>query len=139
MEKFALYVMMESYCLYSYHVTGENNYRKELLKIYDDMLRAGDYKTNEKEYFNISLFRNMVIISFELDEFKWLNNLISGYSDQLHPDSKEDTKNVSMALLHLGNTRYEEALDYITKVKSDSLQKVKLKMASEKKPKTRNP
>ena len=30
MEKFALYVMMESYCLYSYHVTGENNYRKEL-------------------------------------------------------------------------------------------------------------
>ncbi|MBX7043265.1 MAG: hypothetical protein K1X85_10205 [Ignavibacteria bacterium] len=110
-EKYVLWNILLTYC-------GINRLgSQEVFQIHKHILEKEIYKLPESENFHIVLFRNIVITSSSIGEYKWLEEFIDKYSGELHEYHRENMKAYSMAYLHFARAEYEEALGYILKIK----------------------
>ena len=92
---------------------------KEIFQIYKHILEQGIYKKSEKEDFHIVLFRNIIVNSYFLDEYDWMENFINKHSAELHSDHRIDMRSYSLAYLNFAKGKFETALEYILEIKYD--------------------
>ncbi len=110
------YVVLQHYCLEKYH-TGRPGFLSELMDIYRLMLKKGMFVATRDGYFNHHEFKNIVNFSLKNKEYAWAEKFIEEYKDGLPPDQKDDTYNYSLSRLFFEKGNYEEALNYLAKVK----------------------
>lgn len=116
----ALFGRAENYVLWNILLTycGVNRMgSKEVFGIHKHILENGIYKLSDKENIHIVLFRNIVLNASAEGEYKWLEEFIEKYSDDLHDNHRENMKAYSMAYLHFAKSEFERALEYILKIK----------------------
>ncbi len=117
MEKFILWNLIETYCASQLSNNHTNEMTRELFEVYKTMLDKGAYKPVPRESFKITLFRNIAVKAFELNEFEWLENFVKKYSEELLPRHKADMENYCQSMIEFGRKNYEDALESIMKVK----------------------
>lgn len=126
MERFAFYIMMETYCQIRRAATS--SFERELFQIYNEMLESDTYKVGENEKFNLVLFRNMVLLSASLGELEWLGKFIDKYSAELHENHQQYMKSFSLAIVNFEKGNFEKALELLIIIKSELfLYKIDLK------------
>lgn len=110
-ENYVLWNILLTYC-------GINRMNsQEVFGIHKHILENGIYKLSDNEDFHIVLFRNIVLNASATGEYKWLEQFIEKYSDDLHDNHRENMKAYSMAYLHFAKAEFERALEYILKIK----------------------
>lgn len=110
-ENYVLWNILLTYC-------GINRLdSKEVFGIHKHILENGIYKLSDNEDFHIVLFRNIVLNASATGEYKWLEQFIEEYTDDLHDNHRENMKAYSMAYLHFAKAEFENALEYILKIK----------------------
>lgn len=92
-------------------------------KYYNDAFRINEYfdKLNlynqSSESISISLYRDVFGVALMVKEFDWAQKFIERYSDFLEEGSKENEKNYSLGRLLFQQKKYEESIEYLSKVK----------------------
>lgn len=92
-------------------------------KFYNDAFRINQYfdKLNlynqSSERIAISLYRDVFGVALMVKEFDWAQKFIERYSDFLEEASKENEKNFSLGRLLFQQKKYEESIEYLSKVK----------------------
>lgn len=110
-ENYVLWNILLTYC-------GVNRMdSKEVFGIHKHILENGIYKLSDKEDFHIVLFRNIVLNASATGEYKWLEQFIEKYSDDLHDNHRGNMRAYSMAYLHFAKAEFEKALESILKIK----------------------
>lgn len=118
-EKYVYYSILANYGYLVFTDPEDRKYKKEIVGVYDTMLKTGVYKYSEKDYFQIGLFRTMLIQARVSKEYKWMKDLIDNYSDELHPDYRENMKYYSMGQYYFTIGEFGKALENLILVKSD--------------------
>ncbi|MBS1494851.1 MAG: hypothetical protein JST55_15160 [Bacteroidetes bacterium] len=93
-------------------------------KHYEDAFRVCDYFFKQKIYPNTlepyiakSLVRDVFGVALVLKKFDWAENFINEVWHYMDEDSREDEMNYSMGRLKFQTKKYEESLEYLSKVK----------------------
>ncbi|MEO8664669.1 MAG: hypothetical protein ABI462_04155 [Ignavibacteria bacterium] len=119
-EHSSLFGQPENYALWNTLLTYSNlNHlgRRENLELCKHMLDNKIHKPLPSENFHIVLFRNIVLLGSQTDEFDWLEKFIEQYSPELHENHRESMKVYSLAHLSFARSDFEKALEYILKIK----------------------
>lgn len=90
---------------------------KETFQLYKYILENGIHKLSQKEDFHVVLFRNIVIDTSSIMEYKWLEEFINKYAGELNENHRENMRAYSMAYLHFARSEFEKALENILKIK----------------------
>lgn len=110
-ENYVLWNILLTYC-------GINKLgARETFLLYRHILENGFYKLSQKEDFHIVLFRNIVIDTSSIFEYKWLEEFINKYSEELNENHRENMRAYSMAYLLFARSEFEKALENIMKIK----------------------
>jgi len=117
-EKYMLFSDMVTYCIEKDR-QKPGSFIEEEFSLYKDMIRNNAYSWSENEYMQIVTFRNIMITSLELQEYRWLESFTENYSDRLKPEYRDNMKNLVLANIRYAERRFEEALAFIQKVKYD--------------------
>lgn len=115
-EKFAIAVIMESYCAKNYDGTGKDIYSAEQFELYKYMIDNKIYKVTGDESFNTILFRNMINCAFRNKQFDWLKMLSDKYSDELLPNHRSNMRNYIDALISLHGKDFTKTLNHINQI-----------------------
>ena len=116
-----LYFRLVSYCITKTQNSEffNSRFEHEIFSIYKSILEHKYYKTETNKYLPVDLFRNIVIQSIRLKEHGWLENFVTSYGSQLHPDRKKDIINYSYAMLYFERNAFDESLAYLSRVKME--------------------
>lgn len=92
-------------------------------KFYNDAFKISKYfdKLNlfneSSERIAISLYRDVFGVALMVKEFDWAQKFIEHYSDFLEEGSMENERNYSLGRLLFQQKKYEESIEYLSKVK----------------------
>ncbi len=114
-EKYNLYRTLES-CCWEKVRSGDKSFGNKLFEIYKYILKEGLNKYEDKSYFRIDYFRNMVINGLNIKEFEWTEKFIIQYVNELAPEHRENMYNFCAALIHFEKGNFEKSLEFITNV-----------------------
>lgn len=116
-----LYTRLASYCIVKNQVIHDKNayFDRELFAILEMTLAKKFYETETNKYLPADVFRNMLLIALKLNKIKWTEDLISDYSNKLHPQNRTDIVNFSYGMLYFEKGAYDTALRYLGRVKLD--------------------
>lgn len=117
-EKYMMYGIATGYCNEKVSL-GDRRYRKEIVLLYKKMLKLGVYKYSPKDYFQVSLFRSMLIDARVNGEFEWMKELINNYSHELNPDYKDSMISYAYGQYFYAIGEFGKALESLIKLKSD--------------------
>ena len=117
--KYNLFTCLQNACI-RLQAVNEEKYSRMLLEVYSDQLKAGLYSESEGSPLSQNIFRNIIINALKLSEYDWTEQFIKQYIQKLPAGSKENMYNFSYSLLNFEKRNFENALNYIIKVKYDT-------------------
>jgi hypothetical protein len=117
--KYNLFLCAENACV-RLQAVNEEKYSRMLLELYSDQLEAGLYNEREGSPLAQDIFRNIVVSALKLKEYERTEKFIKKYISELPQASKENMYNFSYSLLYFERRKFEEALNYVIKVKYDT-------------------
>lgn len=100
---------------------GDNSHNKEYLDFLLEMLKFNVLSHKEKDFINLNLYRNILILCTMLKETEILKKFISKYTGFVAPESRDTILAYSNSHLYsiLGN--YEKALELCSKIEFNNL------------------
>lgn len=116
--KYILYINLSTFCAFKIE-KGKLDFRRELFSLYDRMLKEDFYVFAENGYFDLNLWRQILLSAVLLKKYDWSHKFIERYSGALSPETKNDTVNLSYSRLLIAEGHYEQALEYISNINSD--------------------
>ncbi|MCC6724376.1 MAG: hypothetical protein IT258_07685 [Saprospiraceae bacterium] len=90
---------------------GEGEYYSEVLKLYKLGLEQKVLVQDEK--MSDSTFINIVTTGSRLKEFDWTNQFIRVYESNLPPNSRAETRTLSLGIWHFHQSEYSQAIDLL--------------------------
>lgn len=118
-DKYMLYSICTAFCDRMVTDKGILKFKIDQFDVYKSMLGLGVYKYSSQDFFQISLFRAMLISARVNKELDWMKDLIDNYSKELNPDFKETMKFYSLGQYYFAIGENEKALESLIRVKSD--------------------
>lgn len=118
-EKYFFFGMAAGYCHDIRRGKIGLKNKREIFEIYDIMLKLKVYKFSDKDFFQPGLFRSMLIEARICKEYGWMKDLIDNYSDELHPDYKDNVKLYAMGQYYFTIGENGKALESLITLKMD--------------------
>lgn len=115
-----LYSVMQVYYLNKID-SGDNSYNKEYLDVLLEMLRFNVLSHKEKNFINLNLYRNILILCSMLKETEILKKFISKYTNFVAPESRDTVLAYSNAHLYYLQGNYERTLELCSKIEFNNL------------------
>ncbi|RPI13943.1 MAG: hypothetical protein EHM58_17495 [Ignavibacteriae bacterium] len=100
------------------YVGGNDSYGPENTSIMKFMI-ARDIYPKENNYMSENTFINIVSNSLRERDYEWIENFIDKFSNKITPDRKANAYNYSLGMLYYWKKKYNTALEYLAKVKTD--------------------
>lgn len=98
---------------------GNLDFMKERFELHQVILENKLYGSSEKGgIFSEQLFINMVVVALQMKELKWCEKFIEQYEPHLDRENKEYPSLLCRSRLSFANGRYEDALMYLSKIRS---------------------
>ncbi len=116
--KYILYINLSTFCSFKIE-DGKIDFRKELFSLYERMLNENFYIFAENGYFDINLWRQILLTAVLLKKYEWSSDFIQRHKGSLSPETRSDTVNLSCSRLAFAQGDYERALEYISNINSD--------------------
>ncbi|HMS63783.1 MAG TPA: hypothetical protein PKD83_00865 [Ignavibacteria bacterium] len=118
-DKYMLYSISTAFCDRMINDKGNLEFKKESFEIYSSMIKLGVYKYTSHDYFQLSLFRAMLISARNNKQYEWMKDLIDNYSKELHPDHSENMKYYSLGQYYYAIDEFGKALESLVRLKPD--------------------
>jgi len=100
---------------------GENIYNKEYLNFLLEMLKLNVISHKQKDYINLNLYRNILILCTMLKETDILKKFISKYLNFVEINSRNSVSAYSYSHLNFLQGNFEKALEYCNKINFNDL------------------
>jgi hypothetical protein len=114
-DKKNIYSVMQVY--YANKIeSGEISYNRKMLDLLLEMLEYNVISHNKKNFINLNLYRNILILCFKLGETAKLKKFVSEYLQFVRAESRETISAYSSAHTNFMDGNYEEALVMCHKV-----------------------
>ncbi|MBL7129435.1 MAG: hypothetical protein ISS16_10705 [Ignavibacteria bacterium] len=128
-EKQFLSSSLVQYCLAKNRVIGlDSKYNKELLEIYELIVKNEYYKFSFSDNLPVGLFRNIVILGLRLKKYKWIDDFINNNRRKLHAEQRKNMYYYCHSKIYFERGMYRKALDNFSKIQlSSSTFKVDIK------------
>ncbi|HEY3250016.1 MAG TPA: hypothetical protein VGK25_02750 [Ignavibacteria bacterium] len=111
---FNFLVRLETSCI---HRTQKNkDFSRELFNIYKLKLKHNMYKFRPGPSFSIINFRNMLVVSLNLNEIKWAQDFVERYYKELPPEHRQWMYNFSLAKISFEKKDYDKTFQYLNKI-----------------------
>lgn len=88
-------------------------------EVFKKMLEQKAYSPAEEEYMSVLLYRNLINIALNLQEYDWFENFVTEFTPMLKPEFRENMKNLAMAKLYFDKGSFEESLESLSKIPYD--------------------
>lgn len=115
-EKLVFYRCMES-CLILKGGFSNSVFFRLLYDHYREMINKKIYSFDSEKYFNMNLFRNIVIIGCSVEELHWVEEFINRYIDLIVPEHRDNMLYLSKGFLEFKRKNYELTLEILSKIK----------------------
>ena len=116
--RYILYINLSTFCSFKIE-DGKLGFRGELFSLYERMAKEGFCIFAENGYFDINLWRQILLTAVLLKKYEWAENFIELHKHTLSPETRNDTVNLSHSRLCFSQKNYENALEYISNINSD--------------------
>ena len=113
-----VYINLENYCRRKIRA-GEIKFKREFFNILKLDLEKKIYKIDP--YMSQNFFKNILQNAAELKEFKWAENFIELYKNELHSNYRDAVYYYCKAFLEAEKNNFEKALEYLSQLKTDEL------------------
>ena len=114
-EKYRIFSELANYCVQK-SVKKNEEFKKEGLKIYQEMMANNAYSFSENEYMLVAVFRNIIQFCISVNEIKWFEYFIENYTDCLKPEYRKDLRHYSFAHLYFMKKDFEKSLVMISEI-----------------------
>ncbi len=98
--------------------TGKNEILKEVFKLYDMKLKLGLYSELKAIRYPATAFRDYIVVGLKLKKYKWVENFIKKYSQELPNEIRDAEINMAYTRLHMFREEYDIALQYLNEMKT---------------------
>lgn len=127
-EKSFHFSMLISYCIYKISSEKINTeFDTELFNLYETFLKGKYFIDNKSKYIEDDLFRNILLTALRIKKYKWVLKFIKIYSKYIHPDKKENLRNLSYAEFYYHSGVAESSskdlsrvFEYLKEIREDS-------------------
>ena len=92
----------------------------ELMILYKELLKNGYYKSEKCDFVTPILFRNILLSSLKLKEYKWIYSLIQHSEKYLHKKDVENVKKLSFAYYYFEMKDFRKTLVMLRDFKGSS-------------------
>jgi hypothetical protein len=117
-EKHNIYAFIENTCTLKINSGFEiQKNRLELFEIYNRRLNENIFTSKEDEYFDPTMFLNIVTGGIAVGEYDWTEKFISAHIHRLHPSNKMNLYYYSLAYLNFARRNFNKALENLVNVK----------------------
>lgn len=117
-EKYRIFSELANYCVQK-AVKKNEEFKREGLKVYQEMMENNAYSFSEKEYMLVAAFRNIIHFCISVNEINWFEFFIKNYTDCLKPEYRKDLRNYSYAHLYFMKKDFERSLVMISEINYD--------------------
>ncbi len=114
-ERFNLLVILESICV-NMLAAGKEGFYKNLMGIYEMMIRENLLAPNENDYIQTNLFRNIFYTAVILKRYEWAEDFIGRFSSKIHPEQKDSMFYYSRAMIYFEKKQFNRSLENISRV-----------------------
>lgn len=106
-------------------VVSQNNpakYNPITFEIINFGLKHKLYTPENEKFMDPYFYRLSVTTGIDLEEYTWVKNFIDDFTNELHPDNRENMQYYAYMLYYFYNGNFENALTYASKIKFDLFQ-----------------
>lgn len=100
---------------------GKKDYLRNLFENYKLMISKELYISEGRGYINFSEYRSILLYALKLKEYEWAEDYINKHKTYHNPETQKNIANYSFAYLNFEKSNYDEALNYLSKVKQDNI------------------
>lgn len=97
--------------------SGSPEYLIEVFKIYNIKLKLGLYSELKEIRYPSTAYRDYVVVGLRLKKYKWVENFIKVYSDQLPPEIRDSEVMMAYARLYIFKNDFDKAIEVINSIK----------------------
>ncbi|MCI0448772.1 MAG: hypothetical protein L0Y79_03170 [Chlorobi bacterium] len=117
-EKSSRFHYVIEYCLMQLK-TGNLKFLREAFNLYTEALEKKLYKSDSDEAgMGLIFFRNFIVIGLIAKEHDYIENFISTHGKEIKGEMRDDTLELSNAMLYLEKKEYNKSLEHLNKVSS---------------------
>ncbi|MBK6875328.1 MAG: hypothetical protein IPG99_02365 [Ignavibacteria bacterium] len=118
-ELYIFYSMLTAYGHKVFAGSAGKESENEVFELYSKMIELDAYKFSSNDYFQVGLFRGMLITARASGKLEWMKMLIDEKLKELHPNYIDNMKSYAMGQYYYGMGLYEKALESLIVLKSD--------------------
>lgn len=96
---------------------AKNEFRTELLALYETFLKKSYYIDKKTYHIPQGLFRAIILHALKMNKVDWLHKIIIENTDNIQPAEKENMKYFAMAYYYFATGQRGKAIENITKLK----------------------
>lgn len=100
----------------SLHREGRADALQNLYSLYKNTLVLNEKVWFENEQFDITHFRNIVVVSTALNDYEWTDSFINKYGIQLPEKFRADVIGISKAQVYKANGEYQKVIDSLNQI-----------------------
>lgn len=114
------YYKMITYCLYGLqNKSAEFGYDTELKSLYTEFLENSYYLDRNTPHLPHELYRNILLFSARIKDYKWMGNFVDNYSFKVFPGDRENMFHFGNAYLCFYTGKYLMALEHVNNIDLD--------------------
>lgn len=98
--------------------SGRQDILKEVFRLYDIKLKLGLHSELKTIRYPSTAFRDYVVVGLKLKKYKWVENFIDTYSQELPNEIRDEEMKMAYTRLYLFKKEYDNALQYLNELKT---------------------
>lgn len=118
-ELYIFYSMLTAHGHRVFAGIADKESESEVFELYSKMIELDAYKFSPDDYFQVGLFRGMLITARASGKLDWMKMLIDEKLKELHSNYIDNMKSYAMGQYYYGMGLYEKALESLIVLKSD--------------------
>jgi len=115
-DLYNLYMLSTNYCADKIR-SGHIEYHHKAYVLYRQM-EEKNLLFLYKDYIDIGVFKNIIVIASQVKEFEWAEYVIEKYKDKTEPKIREDVCNCFYAILSFHKEDFEDTIMHLSSVQS---------------------
>ena len=116
--RFQLFTYLYSYCIRKIN-SGKQGFKRDLYYLLKDIIKYKAYSPNEVSYMPEQLFRELVIIGIEEEDYDGLDRFINNSRNLINPEYFTYFKNYSRGMSEFHKNNYDKSINYLSKARSE--------------------
>lgn len=114
-DRFSLHNILQVFCI-NKAFKGEKKFAQERMELYKIVLDQKLYSPVSGDYFEDTMFANIVNLGLTLKEYTWVENFIEEFSSMLSSVNKNTLLNYSCAKLNFEQHNFNESLKHLSSI-----------------------